>query len=236
MRNKTALVLGNGPSIDLLSSKHLASFESYGSNHIYSKFKEWGCETNNIVITDHNRMYEIGDKYRDFNGKLFIGDERYVLPPYKKIKRIVGRDFTPLRQFTKDKYPRNFFFDKIKWSKYLYSTVFDKWRFPFSWEEGLNFGRSVIFSAIQIAALNGHKRVLLFGVDANYSKPKDYFNGMQDSIQYVNSRFISNPRLMMEPMLVILQIYFQDMGIELIDCTPTGALKFIPKSTLENFI
>ena len=120
----------------------------------------------------------------------------------------------------------------MPFSKYLYSTIFDKWRMGFNPSMGLNFGRSVVLSAIQIAVYRGFKTIRLTGVDCNYNKPKDYFKGADSTIKYVNHRFVENPRLQMEPMLVLVQIAMEDFGAVLIDCTPGGRLKFIAKGNL----
>ena len=233
---KAALIIGNGPSIDILNASVLKSFTTFGCNHIYLKFPEWGFAVDNVVITDSNRIREIGQSYKNYRGNLFIGDERYICPPYSKIKKVIGRDFVPLQQLPKRTYPLNYLTKKIKFSRYLYATIFDKKRMTFKFEEGLSFGSSVIFSAIQIAAIKGFRKILLTGVDANYEEPKDYFLKAKDKISYVNATFQDNPRLAMEPFFVVLQIYFEKMGIDLIDCTPKGALRFIKKGSLEDYV
>jgi hypothetical protein len=233
---KPALILGNGPSLDLLSATDLEHFETYGTNHIYKKFPVWGRQVDNVVITDSNRLKEIGTAYKDFPGKLYIGDQRYIEPPYQRLRKIVGRDFIPLRQLTKETMPVNAFTRRIAWNKYLSSTVFQKWQMGFDYAKGLNFGRSVSCSCVQIAAIEGHKQILLTGIDARYNTPKDYGAGIAREIAHVNVPFTRNPRLMMEPFFVMLQIYLEPMGIELVDCTPGGALKFINKGQLSDFV
>ena len=229
---KTALILGNGPSIDLLDPSVLPYFETYGTNHIYKKFEAWGRPVDNVVITDSNRLAEIRTAYKSFPGNLYVGDQRYIEPPVEHWKRVLGREFIPLRQLPKQTLPVNWLTRRIRWTHYLYSTVFDKTRFTFDFDKGLNFGASVVISAIQIAVIRGSRRILLTGVDSHYATPKSYFAGMTAEIQYVNPTFTANPRLFMEPLLVLAQIYFENMGVELIDCTPGGALKFIPKGDL----
>ncbi len=230
--SKAALVMGNGPSIDQVDPAILPEYETFGTNHICKKFAAWGRPLDNVVITDSNRLAEIGTAYKDFKGRFYVGDQRYIEPPVSHWRRILGRDFIPLRQLTKQMMPVNALTRRIRWTHYLIATVFDKTRFTFDFEKGLNFGSSVVISAIQIAAIQGHRRILLTGVDSHYATPKSYFAGMTGDIQYVNPTFIASPRLFMEPLLVLLQIYFEPMGIELIDCTPGGSLRFIKKGTL----
>ena len=226
---KPALIIGNGPSVDQLDPDLLPRFTTYGCNHISKKFPAWGRPTDNIVITDSNRIAEIGDSYKDFKGGLYIGDERYAYPPVRKIRKIIRRDFVPLRLLIKDTLERVSFLDHVRWPKLIYSTVFHKGRLTFDLNRGLNFGYSVVTSAIQIAVIQGHKTILLTGVDSSYRVAKDYFVGAEASITYVNDDFIKNPRVFMEPVLVLLQVYLEPLGINLIDCTPGGKLRFITK-------
>jgi hypothetical protein len=230
--NPIALVIGNGPSVDELDPTVLPHFTTYGCNHIYKKFPDWGRPTDNVVITDSNRIREIGAAYKNYRGNLYIGDERYIRPPINRIRQIIGRDFVPLRRLTKRTMPVNWITQRIRFSRYLYATVFDGSRFSFDLSAGLNFGSSVTISAIQLAVIAGHRRILLTGVDSKYATPKSYFSGMADKIQYVNSSFISNPRIFMEPTLVLLQVYLESLGVELVDCTPGGALTFINKGRI----
>jgi hypothetical protein len=226
---KPALIIGNGPSVDAIDPALFDHVVSYGSNHIYKKFPEWGREVANVVITDSNRIHEIGDAYRNFHGNLYVGDERYVWPPVGKIRRVLQRDFIPLRQLKKKTLSRFRGIDRLRWHKLLYSVVFPKTQFTFNFEQGLNFGYSVVTSAIQIAVIQGHQTILLTGVETNYNHPKDYFSGAEASIAYVNKTFTDNPRLFMEPVLVAAQIHLEPMGVQLVDCTPRGHLRFIKK-------
>lgn len=230
---KPALIIGNGPSVDQLDPGILAHFTTFGCNHISKKFPAWGRPTDHVVITDSNRIAEIGDSYKDFKGGLYIGDERYAYPPVRRIRRIIGRDFVPLRQLKKETLERVSILDHIRWHKLLYMTVFHKGRLTFDLNRGLNFGYSVVTSAIQLAVIQGHKTILLTGVDSSYRVAKDYFAGAEASISFVNHDFIKNPRVFMEPVLVLIQVYLEQMGVSLIDCTPGGKLRFITKG---NFV
>lgn len=230
--DRPALIIGNGPSVDQFDPSLLTRCESYGCNHIGKKFAEWGRGTDHIVITDSFRIREIGRAYEKFPGRVYIGDENYIEPPVSAIRRIVNRDFQPLRQIPRRSFPKWTFLRRLKFNKYLHPSVFDKLRFTFELEKGLNFGYSVVISAIQIAVINGHKRILLTGVDSSYPTRKAYFHGMESGVSYVNNSFVENPRIFMEPVLVALQIHLEDLGVELIDCTPGGKLRFISKGDL----
>lgn len=226
---RPALIIGNGPSVDLLDSSLLDHFETFGCNHIYKKFPEWKRSLDNVLITDSHRIAEIRDAYADYRGNFYVGHEGYGHPPVDTLRPLLGRDFTPLRQIIKKNAARIPFVERIRWKPSLCGMIFDRGQFAFDFEKGFNFGCSVVLSAIQVAVIRGFKTILLTGVDSSYTKPVDYFAGMTDSISYVNYIFIKNPRIYMEPVLVLLQIYLEEMGIELIDCTPGGKLRFISK-------
>ena len=230
--DRPALILGNGPSLDIFPHDLLPHFYTYGCNHIYKLFKRWGGSTNAVVITDSYRLQEIGDAYRDFPGDLWIGDQRYINPPISSIRKLVKRDFHPIRQLKKETLTRFPFFDRIRWTKYLFNTVFQKSKISFDLKLGLNFGSSVVFSAIQLAAIRGHKTILLTGVDANYQQKGQYFQGMHGASRKINPYFTDNPRVYLEPALVLAQICLEAMGVDLIDCTSNGNLRFISKGTL----
>jgi hypothetical protein len=231
---RPTLILGNGPSLDALDPALLPHFYSMGSNHIHRKFHVWGRPTDAVVITDSDRLDEVKDAYRDYSGELYIGDQRYVSPPVACIRKLVGRDFIPLRQLKKETLERIRILDRIKWSKYLYQTIFHKGQMSFDLKRGLNFGYSVVVAAIQLAAIRGCSTILMTGVDAGYQKGRDYFAGMDGAARPINSHFTSNPRLFMEPMLALAQVYLEEMGVSLIDCTPGGNLRFVTKGELIN--
>jgi hypothetical protein len=228
----TAIVMGNGPSVDQFKPEWLSGVLSIGTNGIGLKFREWGRPTDIIVVTDSNRIGEFGTLYKDFAGELYVGHQQYIIPPIGWIRRKIGSSAIPLRQ----KPRRQFDFsplNRVPIPKQLFSIFFDKFDFNFGWEQGLNFGFSVVISSIQIAILKGCKRILLTGVDSSYPTPKSYFTGAASSIGFVNNRFVSNPRIFMEPMLVLLQIKAEELGVEIIDCTPGGKLHFIRKGAFE---
>ncbi len=228
-KETTALIIGNGPSVDRLDPALLGHFTTYGCNHIYKKFPDWGRPTDHVLISDSRRLPEIGDAYRNYSGQLWIGDERYSDPPAKYIRKLVQRDFHPLRQLMKRRYTKLPPLRRVQWPQLFSGLVFDKGLFTFDLKTGFNFGQSVTISAIQLAVMHGHKVVCLTGMETSYSVPKDYFSGMESSISYVNDVFIANPRRWMEPYLVILQIHLEAIGVTLLDCTPNGKLKFISK-------
>lgn len=233
---RPALIIGSGPSVDRLKPEWLSLFETYGCNSVYRKFTEWERSVDNVVVTDSNRLREIGTAYSGFKGRLFVGDQHYISPPISRYRKILGRDFIPLRQLTKNSLPVNSLTRMICWPKYLATTVFDKLSVSFDYtERGINFGRSVSASAVQIAAAHGHKRIFLIGIDASYPTEKAYFRSMVNTVEHVNRSFVANPRLMMEPFFVMIQIELERIGATLTDLS-NGSLRFVPKSDLYKIV
>jgi hypothetical protein len=226
------LIIGNGPSIERIKPE---IFENYdlviGCNHIYKMFDKWNYQTDIIIITDHNRIKETGKSLVNYKGELYIGDERYHKPPVKKIRKILNREFIPIKQRLKTRF-QNILFRNLKYHRFLYNIIFDKENFAFTEGEDFNFGHSVIISAIQLAIIKGSKEIHLHGVDSDYSKP--YALEIAVEAQYKNPTFMSNPRLKMEPILVTLQIQMESLNICLFDITPNGKLKYISKKIVEN--
>ena len=108
-------------------------------------------------------------------------------------------------------------------------VMFLRTEYSFDRATGFNFGNSVIIASLQLLVSLGYKRILLSGVDTRYRTSKDYIQGVAERTKWVWEDFVKNPRLFMEPHLVSLQILAEAVGVEIIDCTPDGALRFIRK-------
>ncbi len=232
LSKKPALIIGNGPSVDSLNPEVLNHFHSFGCNHIYKKFNDWKRATDCVLITDSKRIPEIGGAYREYHGELYVGNEHYAEPPKAQIKNILRRDFKPLRQLMRPMLRRVPLADRIYWPQRCLGVVFDKTVCSVDPNIGFNFGHSVTISAIQLAAAMGHTTICMTGVDTSYCKERLYFHGMRDSVSYINAVFTSNPRIYMEPILVMLQVFLEEIGVTLLDCTPNGALRYIKKGAL----
>lgn len=235
MNRDTALIIGNGPSVDKMDPAILDRVYAYGANQIYMKFPAWGRKTDAIVITDPTRLREIGTDLTDYEGKLFVGDGRYVSPQLAETKAILGRDFIPLRQLTRKDLRFRKALTSLRLKRYWKQYVLNTEEMSFNFDKGFRFGGSVVITMIQMAAAEGFKKILLTGVDASFKPQSEYFGGIQKQALHPQRDMPYNIRMTLEPAFVLLQVYFEDMGIELIDCTPGGALRFIPKGRLEDF-
>jgi hypothetical protein len=232
----TAVIFGNGPSLDQFNPRWLDHAYTFGTNSIFRKFKEWGRETDAVVIVDGNRLDEIGDAYRTYSGKLYIGHHRYFRPPLNPTRRLVGRDFIPLTQLYWADRRMAGLLTRSRIKNAFNGYLLNQSEMSFDLSRGFVFSASVIIPTIQLAASLGFKRILLTGVDASYTPGSTHAEGIQASKLEPYRLFGFDFRAELEPLLVKLQICFERTGVELVDCTPNGKLRFIQKGCLENFL
>lgn len=235
MKRDTALILGNGPSLDQLNPALLKNFYTIGTNNIWAKFTSWEAETDAVIIVDAERIKEIGARYRNYSGELYVGHLNYIDPPIAAIRKSVGRDFIPVKQLM---VPNPRFWGclaRYKIRQKLNGYLRNRIELSFDLTKGFLFASSVVVPAVQLAAAMGYKRILLHGVDASYAPKASHAAGIVAK-QHIPARvFDYNFRADFEPWLVKAQIYFEQMGVELIDCTPGGKLRFITKGRLEDY-
>lgn len=256
MKTDTALVLGNGPSLDEIDPACFEHFATFGTNRVYVMFPKWQRECDNIVITDHARIREIGNSYRHYRGQMFVGCSHNVYPRVGQLQRILDRDFTPLKQLVTDRRRQRVLSRLDRWPA-ITRMVRERKSVSFDFERGFNFGGTVAATAVQIAVALGFKRILLAGMDAGSVNGRSHLAGLphfppefQQQLRdrrYENQRIVadfskrsqwrsSNIRLKLEPFFVLLQVALEDLGCELIDCTVNGKLRFISKGRLEDYI
>jgi hypothetical protein len=255
MKTDTALVIGNGPSLDSIDPACFDRFTTFGTNRVHVLFPKWQRECDNIVITDNARIREIGDSYRNYRGQMFVGDSHYIYPRVSELRRILGRDFTPLKQLIIER-PRQRWLSRLDRWPAITRMVRNRKTVSFNFERGFNFGGTVGGTAVQIAVALGFKRVLLVGMDAGSLNGKTHLAGLPhfpaefqrqlrdrryEDPELVN-RFStasewrsSNIRLKLEPFFALLQVAMEEVGCELIDCTVGGKLKFISKGKVEDY-
>jgi hypothetical protein len=253
---ETALVLGNGPSLDQFDPTFLDRFTTFGTNRVNVMFPKWQRECDNIVITDNARIREIGDSYRHYRGGMFVGDSHHICPRVAELRGILGRDFTPLKQLIIER-PRQRWLSRLNRWPAITRIVRNRKTVSFNFERGFNFGGTVGGTAVQVAVALGFKRVLLVGMDAGSVNGKTHLAGLPHfppefqrqlrDRRYEDPALVnkfsgasewrsSNIRLKLEPFFVLLQVAMEEVGCELIDCTEGGKLRFISKGRLEDYI
>ena len=237
-KEKNALILGTGPSLDQLDVGLLHRFTTFGVNFVHLKFDPANYVVDNVIVADPKRFEVIGKYYQNKETTIYASDRRYVVPKYQKLRHIFGKDFVPVPQLGFERIRLGRFLRKLPLRGIYYNYLLNRREMCFDIKKGVNYGGSVVIGAIQIAAAMGFKRILLHGVDASYAPGKNYFkegSSHQTSFpKFEQSSF--DIRKIMEPMIVLMQLYFEEMDIELIDCTPGGRLRFIHKGRLEDYV
>lgn len=222
-----------------MPAEALDHVESYGTNHVHLHLDPLGRQVDNLIVLDPSRHQGVAEYYRDKpNVRLFVGDTRYFLPPERAVRQLFQRAVVRVPQLS---FPCRHWVDRrlkrVRIRQRVNGYLLDTSAMSFSLRAGFNFGGSVVVGAIQLAASRGHTKILLCGVDASFSGPKQYCAGAERAglkpslLQLQQGRY--NFRALVEPQLARLQIYFAEMGVELIDCSPGGKLRFIRKGHLE---
>jgi hypothetical protein len=221
---RTVFVVGNGPSlnqeqIDYVSTKHLIA-----TNRAYQLFPDASFTRGGnafLVINDFSRAQE-------------------VLPSLPlAYQQVVYGCPDPANIFESEQLMRDgFLFARCHWGVRLnqwdiYLTDNDKCQaFSHDFVLGYYPGHSVAFSAIQLAAYLGAKRIVLIGCDMAYSGPTQYSSliklerhglGHLGSFDY---EFHGRPH-----MLACLDGLTQQ-GIELLNATAGGAITELRRVSL----
>lgn len=241
-KTDVALVLGTGPSLDQFPPGALDHVESYGTNTVHLHLAPLGRCVDHIVVTDPSRHQVVADFYKDKpEVTVFVGDKRYANPPTRRLERQFGRPIVPLRQLCHPRRrPWDGWLDRLPLRQRLNGHRLDTQGVSLQLSRGLHFGASVVISALQLAASRGHPKILLCGVDASYSGPTQYCQAAEKAgLKPALASFQHGPynfRVLLEPQLVRLQQVFEKLGIQLIDCTPGGKLRFLPKGQLQEHL
>jgi len=159
----------------------------------------WSCS----VVTDDYRIGEL-------RGKLIAKDRKVVCSPCKWTvdPELYSDPFLCLRPKTKSSGRIDF---GIGCSLDL--------------EEGVYLGRSVIFTAIQIAAYLGAAEIVCLGMDMDYSGARTYFDNRISSGNWSGFRYHKHGK----PMLAHMREVLKESGVELLNGTNGGAVDCLQK-------
>jgi hypothetical protein len=233
-KGSTAVIVASGPSVESTPLEKLpTSVVRIGLNHFAGHALKRSFRVDWMTITDRNRLRELDlEALGRLKSHVVYGDHTKVLPSLSwfqntdlsvtRLKVLLRRPFrTELGCLA-----------AAAMSPKLRKYLACEGRFiSRNISDGVNFGESVLFSAIQWAMHIGVKRIVLTGVDADY-KTKAYFGEAVQKSVYRQDFFCENPRLLMEPLLVSFQISLEEMGIEIVDGTVSGKLRCLKKVDL----
>lgn len=148
---KTCFIIGNGPSLSPDDLTKIKNYYSFAVNKIYYIFNQTSWRPNFYVSVDKRTINECYDKMKNEKTICFFDYSVKNNKSYSdsnNIYLINNRQRFYLNRFKKNRL--------FKFSKDISNCV--------------EAGETVIYNAIQIAAYMGFKKIILLGVDFNYSK------------------------------------------------------------------
>lgn len=154
-QGETCVIIGNGPSLNLVNFDELENFITFGVNGIFYKTDELGFIPDYYVVEDTAVMVDNLEKIKEYRGK----KASFFPTLYKKY-------------FT-DKKDRYFF----KMDRRFYepsSYGFEVPQFSRDCNARIFCNQSVTFINLQLAIYMGFKNILLVGMDHNYDIPPDH--------------------------------------------------------------
>lgn len=203
---KRCFIIGNGPSLTPEDLDKLKYELSFASNSIYKIFDRTDWRPTYYCATDH-KMIKIIKKeiISKIKGEMFIGicDFRYNprIPGAKYVKMIVEEVYPQMPKFSEN----------------ILNGCYE--------------GRTVTYTAIQIAVYMGFKEIYLLGIDHNYSAVLNP-DGTITNMSEVNDHFSDDYKTPVIPALYKTTLAYQAAknyadthGIKIYNATRGGKLE-----------
>lgn len=216
-RNQTAMIIGNGPSVDIELLPRMQRFVTFTCNKFYMCYPRTHFRPNYTMVVDNQMLGDWGDSiHQNADSTVFSADHTLV-------NRHPNGVYLPLTN------KRNFTFSDLSTDKYIDS------------------GGSVVVAAIQLAFFMGFKQIYLYGVDHSFKQTSTsrHLNN-QGMVSGDGNHFISNYRqgrpwyppdiLAIELAFKVCCDFLDARNIELVNLTPDSQLKVVPSDRLSSLI
>ena len=229
---ETAVILGNGPSLNDVPVKLFNGKTVFGSNQVYLADEKIKQQIDYWFISDRLQMERYAD---DFAFKL--------------------KDWG-VRKFVPSSYANILKFDSNTTS--VFSHSFENPDGLFSFDENIIYtGKTVIFVMCQAAAIMGFKKIIIVGMDHNYSLKqvvgKKTVGGGSSKIEFFSqneaysqthfSKEYSSNRIFHMPNYDAIAdrmrsatVNLNEHGIEIVNATPNTKLTTVPRVKTEDLI
>ena len=212
---KRCFVIGNGPSLQQTDVSLLKDEYTFGMNRVYLAFQEWGFQTSFLVSVNDLVIEQCS---QDFQGldipKFFSWRARRLLYP----------------QGTPDLNTR-FLFTTYTGPKFARDVSRRLWE-----------GATVTYVCLQLALYLGFKKVILIGVDHNFStqgRANQTVVSQGDDLNHFNKDYFGKGFRWQLPDLEtsersykLAKEAFNNAGREIVDATVGGRLTVFPKVDL----
>lgn len=208
-RGETVVLVANGPSLNKMDLSWLNQYTTIGMNKIYLGFKKFGFYPNYYVCVNDKVIEQSEEQIRALSCVKFLSDRA----PGKRI----GEDALT----------------------YLINADYRKERFSKDLSKGLREGGTVTYAALQIAYYLGFTKVIIIGMDHNFT-----FEGRPNESRVMNGADVNhfaenyfgygqtwdNPDLMKsEESYVVADREFCNNGRVILDATEGGKCDIFKK-------
>jgi len=227
---ETCVVIGNGPSLNQVDFNQLRKFVTFGVNGIFYKTKELGFIPDYYVVEDSAVMKDNVEEIVKFRAK--------------------KASFFPVnyKGYFSDRQDQFFFrLDRRFYEKKSYSYEIPQ--FSKDCNNRIFCNQSVTFINIQLASYMGFKKILLVGMDHNYSIPDSHvISGNKilsttDDPNHFHPSYFGPGKTWHDPKLhnvelsyKFFKICIESMGGAIINCTEGGKLEVFRREELNKFI
>ena len=224
---KTCVIIGNGPSLNYVNFSLLEKTYTFGVNGIFYKTDETGFRPTFYTVEDGAVMRDNLDRIKNYNPKIAS-----LFPSiYRKFLGNSGeRNFFRMdRRFYEE---RSYNFEVPQFSKDISNKIY--------------CNQSVTFVNFQIAYYMGFSKILLVGMDHNYTIPEDHIQNENkilsttDDPNHFHPEYFGKGKTWHDPKLhnveLSYRVYseiFKHQKIQVFNCTHGGNLNVFERSTLE---
>lgn len=214
---RTVVCMGNGPSLEITDLNALESGYVIGTNRAFLLRKHFQTPHFHLLIQDNVRLGELAEQVRNLDcikhfGSWYFNSD-YPAPSWLDPRNQSVSVYLPRLEWERD-------LDQIR------PVGSSKLGFSISPLDGLFYGSSVIFSAIQMAYYFGASKIVCIGIDMDFSKPNNFvpgFNVIWSGFDYETHA---------KPMFKLHRDFLANQGIDLINATPGGKVDVLKRESL----
>lgn len=216
-RDQTIYCVGNGPSVKTQDLSLLNGKIALLTNRAHQLLERFTPRVGYNVVTDTEAFNKLGSIFRERPETTFVASHRLV-NPYLTPELCVDRHLYLLPAFM--------------WSstqKSIYPEAIAAPGFSHDIRRCLYLGESVIFGAIQIARYLGARRIVLVGVDMNYTGDvkKDYGVARTDK-----PAMVMDYETHAKPMFEHCVRELSAVGVEFVNATDGGRVDCVRRMSL----
>jgi hypothetical protein len=222
-KGQTVVCVGNGPSIASTELELLDGQYVIGTNRAFLLLDRFKPKEFHLMVQDNQRVRELEPEISECAYPLHVGHYNFTL-----------KWPVPTWMYRTEN-PPYAFLPRLKW--YLATKDSNESRLCFESDFGLgfsrnpsrcmNFGYSVIFSAIQLAHYMGAKKIVCIGIDMNYTSGVNFVSGVTNIFPAFDYQLHG------EPMFLLFLRLLNEQGVSLVNATPGGAVDCIERQTLK---